>query len=88
VTKAEAYVYNSSKWIKGESRVEDHNSLADTTCNLYFSTDGLHRLACYSSHGDSILWTRSKIENVLPHYIWEHPVNVEFTYDTDLKELV
>lgn len=104
MTKAEAYVHNSPRWEKTDSRTEDHGSMADTTVNIYHrfeegNPEPTHRLTCYSSHGDSILWVASTIENVQPRYKWElargtwmmHTVtdgNIEFVYDHALKDLV
>lgn len=105
MTKAEAFVYNSPKWRQEFQRKEDHDSMADTDVNVYFRYesfdsdhkpigDPTHRLACYSSHGDSILWVASTIQNVLPIYKWEWyrenglKGNIEYDYDTVLKDLV
>jgi len=86
MTKAEAMVSLSDKWMHKESRVEDHKSLADTVCNIYVTKDGKHRLSCYSSHGDSILWER--VEGNLPRYTWNFRGQIEHIYDTALAGLV
>lgn len=81
MTKAEAFVYNSDKWEFGFNRQEDHISMADTHVNVYFSKDGQYRLACYSSHGDSMLYR--KVGET-----WAWVGQIEHTYDTTLAGLV
>jgi len=88
MTKAEATVHLSDKWMLKESRREDHGSLADTVCNIYVSKDGWYRLTCYSSHGDSILWKAEPRPQTDPRYKWHNLGQIEHIYDTALAGLV
>lgn len=108
MTKAEAYVSRSRLWRQEIQRTEDHGSMADTHVNIYFRYsmldddgktigDATHRLSCYSSHGDSILWERAPISD--PRYEWQvvrgwwmgfniTDGNIEFVYDHALPDLI